>query len=214
MKIRYVEELVGMTKKNIRFYEEQGLLSVERAENGYREYGQEDVCRLKQVKLLRKLGISIEDIKRVFQGGLRLEDCLDRYSDALERQKENLSKLQSVSRQMINAHVTLQNLDADCYLEQIEKLEKEGEDFMDIERKDVRRKKRRGAMAAGLFVIIYIIFVTAAAIIWGFVDDTTPVGVLLAALILSAVVVTCVIVVLIRRMKEIEGGEEDEAAKY
>ena len=35
MKIKQVEELVGITRKNIRFYEEQGLLNVERAENGY-----------------------------------------------------------------------------------------------------------------------------------------------------------------------------------
>jgi len=37
MKINQVEELVGITKKNIRFYEEQGLLNPERnPENGYR----------------------------------------------------------------------------------------------------------------------------------------------------------------------------------
>ena len=35
MKIKQVEELVGITRKNIRFYEEQGLLNVERAENGF-----------------------------------------------------------------------------------------------------------------------------------------------------------------------------------
>ena len=37
MKINQVEQLVGITKKNIRFYEEQGLLSPGRnRENGYR----------------------------------------------------------------------------------------------------------------------------------------------------------------------------------
>ena len=46
MKIKQVEELVGITRKNIRFYEEQGLLNVARAENGYREYHQADVIRL------------------------------------------------------------------------------------------------------------------------------------------------------------------------
>lgn len=34
MKIKQVEELVGITRKNIRFYEEQGLLQVARADNG------------------------------------------------------------------------------------------------------------------------------------------------------------------------------------
>ena len=38
MKINDVESRVGITKKNIRFYEEQGLLSPRRSpENGYRE---------------------------------------------------------------------------------------------------------------------------------------------------------------------------------
>ena len=51
MKIKQVEELVGITRKNIRFYEDQGLLNVERAENGYREYHQADVIRLQEIKL-------------------------------------------------------------------------------------------------------------------------------------------------------------------
>ena len=50
MKIKQVEELVGITRKNIRFYEEQGLLSVERAENGYREYSWTDVRRLQELR--------------------------------------------------------------------------------------------------------------------------------------------------------------------
>ena len=33
MKIKQVEELVGITSKNIRFYESQGLLTPERADN-------------------------------------------------------------------------------------------------------------------------------------------------------------------------------------
>ena len=57
MKIKQVEELVGITRKNIRFYEEQGLLNVARAENGYREYHQADVIRLQEIKLFRKMDI-------------------------------------------------------------------------------------------------------------------------------------------------------------
>lgn len=49
MKIKQVEELVGITRKNIRFYEEQGLLNVERAENGYREYHTADIARLQEI---------------------------------------------------------------------------------------------------------------------------------------------------------------------
>ena len=43
MQIKHVEELVGITRKNIRFYEEQGLLKPHRADNGYREYHEEEI---------------------------------------------------------------------------------------------------------------------------------------------------------------------------
>ncbi|WP_155242836.1 MerR family transcriptional regulator, partial [Butyrivibrio fibrisolvens] len=58
MKINQVEELVGITKKNIRFYEEQGLISPERnKDNGYRDYSLKDVDILNKIKLLRKLEV-------------------------------------------------------------------------------------------------------------------------------------------------------------
>ena len=44
MKINEVEQLVGITKRNIRFYEKEGLLSPSRnSDNGYREYGEAGV---------------------------------------------------------------------------------------------------------------------------------------------------------------------------
>ena len=56
MKINEVEAAVGVTKKNIRFYEEEGLISPSREPgNGYRSYSQADVERLRRIKLLRKL---------------------------------------------------------------------------------------------------------------------------------------------------------------
>ena len=77
MKIKQVEELVGITSKNIRFYEEQGLLTPERAENGYREYHEENIKTLKKIKLLRKLGVSVEEIKSVLSKSISLEECLE-----------------------------------------------------------------------------------------------------------------------------------------
>ena len=51
MKIKQAEELAGITSKNIRFYEEQGLIHPERYDNGYRNYTSEDVEVLKKIKL-------------------------------------------------------------------------------------------------------------------------------------------------------------------
>ena len=213
MKIKYVEELVGITKKNIRFYEEQGLLAPDRAENGYREYGQADVDRLMQIKLLRKLGVPIEEIKRIFQGSIHLDDCLDRHLDELERQKENLAKMQAISEQIIASHVTLQNLDTENYLNQVESMEKEGTSFMDAEKTDRRRKKLMGAIIPGI-VMILILAASIAAIAWMNTIEKIPVIVNIILLGLPAIVIICIVAAIIGRMKEIKGGEEDEASKY
>ena len=50
MKINEVETAVGVTKKNIRFYEEEGLIRPCREPgNGYRSYSQADVERLRRI---------------------------------------------------------------------------------------------------------------------------------------------------------------------
>ena len=65
MKINQVAELAGMTSKNIRFYEDQGLIKPRRdPQNGYREYTLEDAKQLERIKLLRQLGISRGSRKR------------------------------------------------------------------------------------------------------------------------------------------------------
>ena len=51
MKINEVEQAIGITKKNIRFYEQEGLLNPSRnLSNGYRDYSEEDLETLRQIK--------------------------------------------------------------------------------------------------------------------------------------------------------------------
>ena len=93
MKINEVEALVGITKKNIRFYEEKGLLSPGRnSENGYRDYGADEVAMLRRIKLLRKLGVPIEEIRRMREGAQTVGDGLRRHLVTLERERRNLDE--------------------------------------------------------------------------------------------------------------------------
>lgn len=54
---------VGMTKRAVKYYEEKGLLSVDKDNNGYRNYTAQDVETLKKISVYRKLGISIKDME-------------------------------------------------------------------------------------------------------------------------------------------------------
>lgn len=214
MKIQQVEELVGISKKNIRFYEAEGLLSPGRAENGYRAYGQADVERLRRIKLLRKLDVPIEDIRSVLQGEGSLETCLTKQLKDYDRQRESLSAMEGMTRELLSRPgVTLEGLDAEACLERIERLEKEGQSFMDVSKKDVHRKKASGAVL-GAGIIIALNLPVLIGILWANGRDPLPKGVLALIVAVPVIIIVCVVAVLIQRIKEIKGGEEDEAAQY
>ena len=213
MKIKQVEELVGITRKNIRFYEDQGLLNVERAENGYREYHQEDVIRLQKIKLFRKMDISIEEMKLLFEKKKSLQICLEQHLKELEHRKEGLLKMQDMCERLILEHWSLESLNAEDCLEEIEQMEKEGAKFMNVNKTDVHKKKRTGAIV-GAAVMTVLMLVTIIIVFWANAQDPIPLGLLLLIAGIPAVIIAGTLIALAGRMKEIEGGEEDEASKY
>ena len=213
MKIKQVEELVGITRKNIRFYEDQGLLNVERAENGYREYHQGDVIRLQEIKLFRKMDISIEEMKLLFEKKKSLQICLEQHLKELEHRKEGLSKMQDMCERLILEHRSLESLNAEDCLEEIEQMEKEGAKFMNVNKMDVHRKKRTGAIV-GAAVMTVLMLLTIIIVFWANTQDPIPVGMLLFITGIPVVIIVGTLIALAGRMKEIEGGEEDEASKY
>ena len=213
MKIKQVEELVGITKKNIRFYEEQGLLNVERAENGYREYHQADVIRLQEIKLFRKMDISIEEMKLLFEKKKSLQICLEQHLKELEHRKEGLLKMQEMCERLILEHRSLESLNAEECLEEIEQMEKEGVKFMNVNKTDVHKKKRMGAII-GAAVMTILMLIVIVIMFWANAQDPIPLGMLLFIMGIPVIIIVGTLIALAGRMKEIEGGEEDEASKY
>ena len=214
MKNKQVEELVGITSKNIRFYEEQGLLQPRRTENGYRDYRQEDVEQLKRVKLFRKLGVPVEQIGKLFQGKISVNDCLENQEAALKREQDNIEKLCVLTHEMLAGSLSIEKLDFDYWLDEVEKMEKEGIDFVNVSKIDIHMKKKLGAVVGAGVMIVIMLFV-AGVLIYGYsIDSDFPIWALLLGIIPIAVATVGAIVAMVSRMKEIDKGEEDEAAKY
>ena len=217
MKIKQVEELVGITSKNIRFYEEQGLLTPERAENGYREYHEENIKTLKKIKLLRKLGVSVEEIKSVLSKSISLEECLENQMRHLEKERENLNNMQKLSNVILQKKDTVDTINTDEWLDEMEKMEKEGVDFVDVSKIDIHMKKKMGATIGGVVMIILMLFMIGLILFdfWGWMTDPEmPIGIFLLLLAVAVAIAAGTLVAVFNRMKEIDGGEEDEAAKY
>ncbi len=65
MNIGTASEKSGLPTKTIRYYEDIGLLSPDRADNGYRDYSTADVHRLRFLQRSRSLGFSVEECRQL-----------------------------------------------------------------------------------------------------------------------------------------------------
>ncbi|MBO6130072.1 MAG: MerR family transcriptional regulator [Pseudobutyrivibrio sp.] len=214
MKINQVEELVGITKKNIRFYEEQGLISPERnRDNGYREYSLKDVELLNKIKLLRSLDVPIEEIRKLEIGEVSMIDCLDRHISHFTHRQQELNVMKEMCREMIEADVQFDSLQAESYLDEMKKLEKGGVRFMDVNKTDIKKTKRGPIVAATVCILFFVAML--GFIGWAEIaDPETPIGFVLIMFVLFIAMIVGTLFALKERLKEIEGGEINEARKY
>jgi DNA-binding transcriptional MerR regulator len=63
VKIGELAKRTGVSVRSLRYYEEQGLLSAMRLDNGYREYSSLAVDQVQTIQFYLALGISTEQIK-------------------------------------------------------------------------------------------------------------------------------------------------------
>ena len=64
MNIKVVSEKTGLTKKAIKYYESEGLISpLKNNDNNYREYTDNDIVKLNLIGALRVIDIPISEIK-------------------------------------------------------------------------------------------------------------------------------------------------------
>ncbi|WP_329619743.1 MerR family transcriptional regulator [Streptomyces sp. NBC_01255] len=62
MRIGELSRRAGVNAHQLRYYEAQGLLTADRGTNGYREYDESALLRVKQIRHLLGAGLSSEDI--------------------------------------------------------------------------------------------------------------------------------------------------------
>lgn len=216
VKINEVERLVGITKKNIRFYEKEGLLSPGRnSENGYREYREEDVRVLKQIKLLRKLGLPLEEIRQLQAGRCTVGDAMRRHLITLERDRKNLEQAAQLCVSLQEHQERLDSLDADAVLQEMEQLEQGGTTFLNRQKEDVRIQYV-GPVVAALVMILLMVGVMVL-LMWAYTvepEGAPPPAVMVVFLLVPAVVIVGVLMALLQRVREIGKGEIDRAKQY
>ena len=100
MTIKELEALVGMTRANIRFYEQEGLISPARQPNGYRDYSREDAETLSKIKLFRQLHLNLDTIRALQSEELTLDQALEEQLTELEADQSALDRARRVCREL------------------------------------------------------------------------------------------------------------------
>ena len=216
MKINEVEALVGITKKNIRFYEAEGLLAPRRnSENGYRDYGEGDVETLRRIKLLRKLGVPLEEIRQMQGGTHTVGDGMRRHLVTLERDRENLEQSIRLCSALTGCTERLEDLDAAAVLAEMETMERSGTTFQNKQRQDIRIRYVAPVVVTLLTAIL--MGGLMGLMLWGFstdADQAPPLPLVAVLVAIPAVVILGVLLALAQRIREIGKGEEDDAQQF
>ncbi|HOB20506.1 MAG TPA: MerR family transcriptional regulator [Candidatus Atribacteria bacterium] len=148
MTIKEVEQRLGIPRASIRYYEKEGLIEPHREENGYRDYSQEDVVQLKKIIILRKIGLSINDISDILKGAKTMPETLRENIVSLQRRIDELSGAMYLCSRMIEDEVEIDSFDTDKYWDMIDEEERKGHSFIDLAKDIVRMEK---GIAAGWF---------------------------------------------------------------
>lgn len=126
MKISDVAKMLEMSRETIRYYEDQGLVVPKRGECNYREYCDLDLLVLKCIKLMKKYGFTLSEIKSVIDHfrhnsdiceiTKKLNDKIDNYCVEIENIKSGIE----FTTALLNV---INSIDID-YIAEIEKLYK------------------------------------------------------------------------------------------
>lgn len=132
MRIGEVAKRTGLNISNVRFYERKGLLAPAREEeNNYREYSEEDVFRIKEILVYRKMGISVDTIYLLLNNQIGREEILERQKREL---KEQLSNLQGTIElcDIVLQDQKMDEIHMDQYLEYVHQEEEKGKQFSEV----------------------------------------------------------------------------------
>ncbi len=214
MLIQEVENIVGLSKKSIRYYEDEGLLSPKRNNNKYREYTEDDLKKLKTIKFLRELDVPIRELKLLNDGKITLTKCMEDRIKKIDNLENNYQKVKIMCEEIINNKEAFNSIDINNYFQNIRIMNKK-EGFTMNKEKSNRVMKIGGAIIASAIFDAFFIFLMGILIYFQItMDEKCPIILFSLLMIIFIVPIIITICNLIARIKEILKGEEDEASKY
>ena len=111
MNIKDASEQVGLPAKTIRYYEEIGLITPDRAANGYRDFNETHLHKLRFLARARGLGFSVENCRDLLA---LWEDQSRASADVRAIASQHLDEIQAKIADLQDMAATLSTLVRDC----------------------------------------------------------------------------------------------------
>lgn len=106
MNTNEVRKQLNISSKALRIYESIGIVVPERKENNYRNYSEDDLMKLRQVTLLKEMGIPLMNIKELLDKEINKDNKIIRGLNlqfkAVENKISELQKIKETLKQSIN----------------------------------------------------------------------------------------------------------------
>ncbi|GBG07537.1 putative MerR family transcriptional regulator [Paenibacillus agaridevorans] len=114
MKIGQLAELTGSSLRSLRYYEQKGLLSPLRQDNGYREYSPLAVQQVQTIRFYLNLGLTTDQIASFLHCVIRnkesfCEEVLPIYQQKLEEIDEQIRSLNGIRNNLIDRIQSINN---------------------------------------------------------------------------------------------------------
>ena len=95
MSIGEVAKVLGITRRIILNYEAKGLLTADKKEGaaGNRYYTPDSISRIRSIRVLQNLGLSLDEIAAYYKDSMNLEPLIERLETLREELTQNIEKL-------------------------------------------------------------------------------------------------------------------------
>lgn len=121
MNIEQASQASGISGRNIRYYEQAGLLHPDRdPQNDYRLYSEKDIRTLKLIRVLRMLDMPVEEIRAVLQGTVPLPRAAQQQARRLQQQARALESAIQFCNDLEQSGIEADALDVDACLDRMQ----------------------------------------------------------------------------------------------
>ncbi len=133
MRIGEVAERTGLSISNIRFYEKKGLIEPDREqESKYRDYTEEDVKRLKEIILYRKMDMPIETIYQLIMKEVTVQVVLEQQLEDLKEKQKTIQGAIDLCEKVIGDGNDIEQ-NVEVYLNYVKEEESKGKMFAKVD---------------------------------------------------------------------------------